>query len=323
MMKEVVWGMIGCGDVTEKKTAPSLYKAEGSRLKAVYSRTKEKAEDWVQRHGHAQVYETVEELLADQEINAVYIATPPASHFDYAIQILEAEKVPLIEKPMASTYEQCQAIIKLGEEKNLPVYVNFYRRGLDKINKIKELLEKDTIGIPLTIESRHFAKAASEDYDRNNLPWRLRPEAGGGKALDTQVHVLDYLSYLFGEISSVKGFAENRRGLYEVEDTTVATFRFKNGVLATATWCYVADYYLDEVTVTGTKGKMSFSGTGVTDLIVNGQAMEFESPEHVGLAYIQRIINELLGKGKSPANTIQAARTIQIFDELLKDNYRK
>ena len=84
-MKETVWGMIGCGDVTEKKSGPGLYKANGSRLKGVYNRTEAKAHDWVQRHGYGQVYTTVEELLADEEIMAVYIATPPATHFDYAM----------------------------------------------------------------------------------------------------------------------------------------------------------------------------------------------------------------------------------------------
>ncbi|PTQ85924.1 oxidoreductase family protein [Trichococcus patagoniensis] len=78
-MKETVWGMIGCGDVTEKKSGPGLYKANGSRLKGAYNRTEAKAHDWVKRHGHGQVYQTVEELLADEEITAVYIATPPAT----------------------------------------------------------------------------------------------------------------------------------------------------------------------------------------------------------------------------------------------------
>ena len=110
-MKETVWGMIGCGDVTEKKSGPGLYKTNGSRLKGVYNRTEAKAHDWVQRHGHGQVYGTVEELLADEEITAVYIATPPATHFDYAMQVIAASKVPLIEKPMARTFAECQAIL--------------------------------------------------------------------------------------------------------------------------------------------------------------------------------------------------------------------
>ena len=131
-MKETVWGMIGCGGVTEKKSGPGLYKAYGSRLKGVYNRTEAKAYDWVQRHGHDQVYATVEELLADEEITAVYVATPPATHFDYAMQVIAANKVPLIEKPMARTFEECQTILEAAGENGLPVFVSFYRRALEK-----------------------------------------------------------------------------------------------------------------------------------------------------------------------------------------------
>lgn len=317
-MQEVVWGMIGCGDVTEKKTGPALYKATGSKLKGVYNRTKEKAVDWTKRHGHGQVYESVEMMLADPEINAVYIATPPASHYDYAIQALRAGKIPLIEKPMASTHEQCQEIIQVAEEVGLPVYVNFYRRGLEKILKIKQLLEEGAIGQPLLVEVHHISPPDAADFDRDNLPWRVTPEAGGGKALDTQVHVLDYLTYFFGSIHHVKGNAVNLLGLYEVEDTTTASFQFESGVAASAVWCYVADRRQDEVVITGTKGDMRFSGTGVTDLTVNGETYAFENPEHVAFSYMQMVMDEIRGIAQSPANTQEAAAVVRVFEEVYR-----
>lgn len=321
-MKEVVWGMIGCGDVTEKKTGPPLYKIPNSRLKGVYNRTQARAEDWVARHGHGTVYESIEALLADPEINAVYIATPPASHHPYAIQALQAGKIPLIEKPMASTFEQCQEIMAVAEKENLPVFINFYRRGLEKIMTIKQLLEDGAIGEPLVVESRHFRQVEASDLNPDQLPWRVTKEAGGGKALDTQVHVLDYLQYFFGNIETMTGVAENRGGYYEVEDTITASFQFENRVVGTAAWCYVADLNLDEIRVTGTKGQMVFSGTGVTDLTVNGETLAFESPEHVAMPFMEKVVDELLGKGPSPADTTQAAHVIQVFDQLL-ETYRK
>ena len=115
----------------EEKRA-RLYKANGSRLKEVYNRTEAKAHGWVKRRGHGRVYATVEELLADEEITAVYIATPPATHFDYAMQVIAANKVPLIEKPMARTFEECQTILEAAGENGLPVFVSFYRRALEK-----------------------------------------------------------------------------------------------------------------------------------------------------------------------------------------------
>lgn len=315
-MKEVIWGMIGCGDVTEKKTAPGLYKAEGSRLKGVFNRTTERAEDWVKRHGHGEVYQTVEELLTDPAITAVYIATPPESHYDYAMQAMKAGKAVLIEKPMAIRYRECVNMIAASEQYNVPIFVNFYRRSLPKIQFIKKTLEQGTIGKPLTVEIRHFRKPEPSDYNEP-LPWRLRPEAGGGKALDTQVHVLDYLSYFFGPLTQMTGHALNNGGLYPVEDTTVATLQFTDGVVGTATWCYVAGYDLDEVTITGTAGKIVFSGTGITDVTLNGHVHEMENPEHVGLLFIQAVVDELNGKDASPADFDSAALVTRWFEKLL------
>ena len=325
-MKETVWGMIGCGDVTEKKSGPGLYKANGSRLKGVYNRTEAKAHDWVKRHGHGQVYATVEELLADEEITAVYIATPPATHFDYAMQVIAANKVPLIEKPMARTFEECQAILDAAEEKDLPVFVSFYRRALEKFQKIKELLDEGAIGQPQLVEIRQYQQPAPEDLDKDNLPWRLLPAAGGGKDLDIQVHVLDYLAYYFGDITAMTGIVENRAGLYEVEDTVSASFRFANGVVGSAAWCYVADFDLDEVTIIGSEGTLVFEGTSFEwiRLIKDGETTTytFETPEHVAMPFIQTVVDELNGKAKSPADAASAANGIRMFDVLLKD-YRE
>ncbi len=325
-MKETVWGMIGCGDVTEKKSGPGLYKANGSRLKGVYNRTEAKAHDWVQRHGHGQVYATVEELLADEEITAVYVATPPATHFDYAMQVIAANKVPLIEKPMARTFAECQAILDAAGEKGLSVFVSFYRRALEKFQKIKELLDEGAIGQPQLVEIRQYQQPAPENHNKDNLPWRLQPAAGGGKDLDIQVHVLDYLAYYFGDITVMTGIVENRAGLYEVEDTVSASFRFANGVVGSAAWCYVADFNLDEVTIIGSEGTLVFEGTSFEwiRLIKDGKTTNytFETPEHVAMPFIQTVVDELNEKAKSPADAASAANGIRMFDELLKD-YRK
>lgn len=325
-MKETVWGMIGCGDVTEKKSGPGLYKSNGSRLKGVYNRTEAKAHDWVQRHGHGQVYATVEELLADKEITAVYIATPPATHFDYAMQVIAANKVPLIEKPMARTFEECQAILDAADERGLPVFVSFYRRALEKFQKIKELLDERAIGQPQLVEIRQYQRPAPEDLDKDNLPWRLLPAAVGGKELDIQVHVLDYLAYYFGDITTMTGIVENRAGLYEVEDTVSASFRFANGVVGSAAWCYVADFDLDEVTIIGSEGTLVFEGTSFEwiHFIKDGKTTTytFATPEHVAMPFIQTVVDELNGQAKSPADSASAANGIRMFDMLLQD-YRE
>ena len=176
------------------------------------------------------------------------------------------------------------------------------------------------------VESRQFQKPQLEDFNKENLPWRLKPEAGGGKALDIQVHVLDYLAYFFGEIQTIQGVVENKAGLYEVEDTISASFQFENGVVGSAIWSYVADFDLDEVTIIGTEGRLIFKGTSFesVSLIKNGleERFYFDKPEHVAMPFIQSIVEEMRGKEKSPADAKSAANGIRMFDLLLHD-YRK
>lgn len=87
-MKDVIhWGIIGCGDVVETKNGPAFYLAEGSELTGIWNRTKSKAEDWCERHGHGRAYDSLDELLTDPEIDIIYVATTPDVHKEYAIKV--------------------------------------------------------------------------------------------------------------------------------------------------------------------------------------------------------------------------------------------
>ena len=91
-METVRWGIIGCGDVTEVKSGPAFQKAEGSALVAVMRRDEKKAADYAQRHGVPRSCGRTEDLIADAEVDAVYIATPPSSHCELALKVAEAGK---------------------------------------------------------------------------------------------------------------------------------------------------------------------------------------------------------------------------------------
>ena len=85
--KPIRWGIIGCGDVTEVKSGPGLQKADGSQLVAVMRRDAEKARDYAKRHNVPRAYGDAQELIDDPEVDAVYVATPPGSHAEYAIRV--------------------------------------------------------------------------------------------------------------------------------------------------------------------------------------------------------------------------------------------
>lgn len=323
-LDEVVWGMIGCGNVTEVKNGPGLYKSEGSRVKTVYSRTHERAVDYASRHGIPNVARTVEELLADGEINAVYIATPPKYHRDYAIACLKSGKVPLIEKPMANRYSDCEDIMRVAEECGIPAYMLFYRRGLEKFIDIKRRIEAGEIGNVRFVSYREIRKPSPAELNRENPTWRLIPDiSGGGKFLDVAVHVLDALQFIFGDIVDQRGFAVNRGGLYEPEDTVSATFTFESGLIMNGLWCYASYKNDEQLQIEGDAGRLTCGVMLHDDVVIETaagtQVISYKIPEHIGMPYEQSIIDELRGKRKSNANLKSSANVTRVTDALLAE----
>jgi predicted dehydrogenase len=170
-------------------------------------------------------------------------------------------------------------------------------------------------------------KVEDNELDREKLPWRVIPEiSGGGKFLDMAVHVFDCLTLYFGEMESMKGMVENKGGYYDADDTVMASFKFKNGVVGSGTWCYVADKNIDEVQIVGENGRIVYEGlsakrfTLIKDDIE--RVYEFEEPGHIAMPYQQAVVNELIGKKKSFANFTEAINTVEMTEMLLKDYYR-
>ncbi|MBB6480644.1 Gfo/Idh/MocA family protein [Spirochaeta isovalerica] len=324
---EVNWGMIGCGQVTEVKSGPGLYKSENSNLVGVYNVDYDLTLDYIKRHGVEKAYKTVEELLTDPEVDIIYVATPPKFHYQYALDILNAGKIPYIEKPVALNYKQALEIKMLSEKLNIPVYVAFYRRGVEKFLKMKELLDQKILGDIRYLYVTQIMPVEESELDPAHLPWRVIPSiSGGGKFLDMAVHVLDVLIMFFGEIEDMQGIVTNQGGYYEADDTVIATFKFRNGIVGSGTWCYVADKNINEVQIVGEKGRITYDGLSAKrftlELDGKSETFEFPEPEHASMPYQQAVVNELIGKAKSEANFEQAINTVKITDMIL-DGYRK
>src|SRR5688500_1911452 len=109
--KEIRWGILGCGDVCEIKSGPAFNRVNHSKLIAVMRRDGEKAKDFARRHGVPKYYDDANLLINDPEVNAIYVATPPAFHEEYAIQSMKAGKPVYIEKPVTLNSESCERML--------------------------------------------------------------------------------------------------------------------------------------------------------------------------------------------------------------------
>jgi 1,5-anhydro-D-fructose reductase (1,5-anhydro-D-mannitol-forming) len=327
MNKTIRWGMIGCGAVAEVKSGPGFYKANDSSLVAVTSADLAMTRSFAQRHGVAKPYDTTEQLLADAEVDAVYIATPPSSHKPLSLLVANAGKHVYVEKPMAMRFDECREIVDICEKKGVRLFVAFYRRAMPRFLKVKEWLESGAIGEVRCVRAVQHQLPATEDLSRETLPWRLKPEvSGGGKFLDMGIHTLDMLDFWFGAIEEVHGIASNRAGLYDVEDTVTATWRHASGVQGSGSWCYVCGEGEDRVEIVGSKGRIElefFTDQPLRLITASGvEEADIPNPAHVQQPFIQSIVDDLNGIAPCPGNVESAVRSTWVADEVLK-NYRQ
>lgn len=324
----IKWGIIGVGDVTEVKSGPAFYKTDHSSLVAVMRRTAEKAEDYARRHNVPKWYSDGSELINDPEVDAVYIATPPDSHAQYAIEAMRAGKPVYVEKPMARNYSECREMLKVSEETGQKLWVAYYRRTLPAFLKVRELVEAGEIGSPLLVNIRLHQQARERSQAREEMSWHVFPEiSGGGYFFDLASHQFDYMDFLFGEVTDVKGTAANLAGLYPAEDTVSGTWKHESGVVGAGSWCFVVGESAEEdsIEIIGESGKIAlpcFShGTLVLENRDGMNEMKFNNPRHISRNLVRQVVDELRGVGTCVSTGISAARTSWVMDEMVKDYY--
>ena len=324
-MKEIGWGFIGCGEVTEKKSGPAFNEVPGSHVVAVMSRNRDKARSYAQRHDIKKWYDDAQELIDDPDVNAIYIATPPSSHATFAIMAMKAGKPVYIEKPLAASYEDCARINRIRELTGVPCFVAYYRRYLPYFQKVKQIINSGVIGTPTHLQIRFSVPPRDLDYQKSSsLPWRLQPDiAGGGYFYDLAPHQLDLIQEIFGVITKAHGYCSNRAHLYQAEDTISACFCFESGLPGSASWCFVGHQSAKEdcIEVIGDKGMLQFSvysydpikvitSEGRTNVVV-------ENPPYVQLPIIRNVIEHLQGVGVCACTSVSATPVNWVMDRIL------
>lgn len=323
-MKEINWGIIGCGDVCEVKSGPAFSKIEHSNLVAVMRRNAKKAADYAKRHQVPIWYSNADQLINDPKVNAIYIATPPSSHLEYVLKVAKAGKPVYVEKPMGRTYSECQDMIEACKKAGVPLFVAYYRRRLPYFLKVKELIESGAIG-KITMVNLTLIKSPKPNDSKPKENWRINPEiSGGGHFHDLSSHQLDFLSYFFGDIIDANGMKSNALNQNSVEDTVSASFKFESGLIGNGVWTFTSlfNHFKDEVVILGNKGRITFgSFSGNIPIILETQSGKKEFsilyPEHVQQPLIQTIVDELRGIGTSPSTGISGAKANWVMDKIL------
>jgi predicted dehydrogenase len=269
-------------------------------------------------------------LINDPEVDAVYVATPPDSHAKYAIEAMLAGKPVYVEKPMARTFAECKEMLKVSEETGVPLFVAYYRRTLSAFLKVKEMVWDGTIGKPLMVNVKLYKPAGERGKNPEEMSWHVFPEIGGaGHFYDLASHQFDYLDFVFGKVTDVKGIAANLADLYPAEDTVTATWKHESGIIGNGSWCFVVDQnqFTDEIEIIGEEGRIvipTFTHGKVSVFNKNGRVYhEFINPQHIQMNLVKQVVDELRGVGKCVSTGISAARTSWVLEEIVKEYYLK
>lgn len=322
------WGMIGTGDVTEKKSGPGLYKTHGSNLLGLYNRTYSKAADYARRHNVKHVFNSAEKLISHSDIDAIYLATPPDSHVDYALTTIAAGKPVYIEKPLAPTVEECRKIAAAAEQAGVPVFTAFYRRALPRFHKVKEILDKNILGKiqKVTITYIQPLPLNSELHKSPNpLPWRLDSNVSpGGMFLDTTIHTIDILDFLLGPITVRSRSAESLSGISETFDTVKACWEHPQDIVGYGEWFFCAPEdkdSVDRMTIKGEYGEVTLSVYDNSPVLLEvadkTETYAFPDLKHIQQPYIQGIVNELLGQGVHHGSLESSIHAVEVFEQML------
>ena len=323
MKKEVNWGIIGVGDVCEIKSAPAMYKTKHSNLIAVMRRNADKAEDYAKRHGIPTWTTQAEDIINHPEINAIYIATPPKYHKEYAIKVAKAGKACYIEKPMAIRHKDCQEITQVFQDKNLPLFIAYYRTCLPNFLKVKSLLDEGSIGQIQQVQINLLKPLDQPDQDYYDVNWRINPEmAGDGYFYDLGAHQINILEFLIDQISSVKSISKNQSLLHRSNDTIAALIEFQNHVIGTCFWSFNRGVkkVTDELIIYGSKGQISlscFDDCPIEMLLSDGTSKTFSIPypTHVQQPIIESIVNDLIHKTNTTYSTGEIGTNTQYWLE--------
>ena len=280
-MEKLRWGLIGCGDIAQKRVAPALRDLPNCDLIAVNRAQYDKAELFAKKFGAGKWYEDWRDVISDEEIDAVYVATPVYLHAEQTIAAAEAGKHVLCEKPMAMNPDECDRMIAACRANSVKLGVAYYRRFYPVVNRIKEIIESGEIGQPVMAQVNAFEWFNPEpEHPRH---WLIKKErAGGGPMFDFGCHRVEVLLHILGPVQRIQGFLENVLFDREVEDTSVAFFQFERGACGVLTVTHAAFEPQDTLSIFGSRGSIHVPvlNAGALRIISAGGERSEKHPPH-------------------------------------------
>jgi 1,5-anhydro-D-fructose reductase (1,5-anhydro-D-mannitol-forming) len=229
-MEHVVWGIMGSTAWADMMFGPAIQGASNARLHAVLSSNQANADAFCAKHSVECGYSNLEAFLADDEVEAIWIATPQNLHAEQTIAALEHGKHVLCEKTMAVTAAECESMILAAERTGKLLSVGYHMRHHPLHQELQQGWSEGQFGAPIYARAQIYFP-----YGEAPTTWRAKKETSGGWAInDVGTHGIDLLRWFLGDASAVHGELSNLRFGLETDDHAVVTIRFRNGAVGVA-----------------------------------------------------------------------------------------
>lgn len=262
-MKKI--GIIGCGKIAQVRHIPELHANPDAQIVGYYNPTRSRAEEMAAKYG-GKVYDTVDALLADGEIDAVVISLANVAHAEVSVKALESGKAVLCEKPMATTLAECEAMVAAANKANKPLLIAQNQRLTKAHQMAKKMIEEGRIGRVVSFRTT-FGHGGPETWSINpgKGTWFFdKQKAAMGAMADLGIHKTDLIQYLLGQnVVKVKAVlttldkTDMNGELISVDDNAICIYTMEDGAIGTMTvsWTYYGEE--DNSTILyGTKGIM-------------------------------------------------------------------
>ncbi|OGV39579.1 MAG: hypothetical protein A2X48_13085 [Lentisphaerae bacterium GWF2_49_21] len=317
MKKKIKWGIIGTGKIANR-FADALSNLEDAGMAAVASRSMDTGKAFAAKYGIATVHVGYENLVADPEIDVVFIGTPHIFHLRDALMCFQAGKHVLCEKPLTLNAEQAEKMIAAAREKKVFLMEAMWTRFFPIHVKIRELLVKQALG-KLRMLQVNFCYCAPDDLENRFF----NHELGGGVLMDAGSYGISFATSLFGPPAETTAIADF--GPTGVDFQSSCLLRHKNGEISTIATSMISPD-VKNATIVGEKGRIDidsawYKPTGMTVSIdcSEPQRFDFPLPEgYNGYEYEAEEVMNCIRAGKTESAIMPLDETLSIMRTLDK-----
>ncbi|OIJ17498.1 dehydrogenase [Anaerobacillus alkalilacustris] len=330
-------GVIGCGSIAKHRHLMEYAQNDQVEIVAVCDIVKERVTEFAELY-EAKAYTNYEDLLANEDIDAVSVCTPNYLHAPISIAALNAGKHVLCEKPMATSKEDAEEMIQAAEASGKKLMIAHNQRFVPAHQKARQLIEKGELGKIYSFRTA-FGHGGPEGWSADGADsWFFKKEeAFIGAMGDLGVHKTDLLRFILGEeFVEVGAFVEtSAKENADVDDTAVCVLKSESGIIGTlaASWSYVSQE--DNSTVIyGEKGIMRLLDNPVDSLIIqyqNGEVAKYELGKmqtneaggQTSTEVIDRFVNSIINNEESPVSGVEGLNSLQVVLAALESQETK